>query len=72
METNQDKPISIEDLYPEYSSKEQKEAEKNIDDYLNLVWRIFNRVKSEDGLGELKAEREKDNLRKEWEKRSKI
>ena len=38
---------SIRDLYPDFSEKELAEAEDNLDRYLALVLRIFERVELE-------------------------
>jgi hypothetical protein len=38
---------SIAELYPQLSPEEQLEAEYNLRRYIKLVWRIFERVKSE-------------------------
>ena len=37
--------VTIEDLYPELSPEERKEAEYNLRAYLELVVRIFERVR---------------------------
>jgi len=42
------KRITINDLYPELSPEEQAEAQYNLKRYLNLVWRIYERVRRED------------------------
>jgi hypothetical protein len=47
-ESTEKKRISIADLYPELSPAEQAEAEYNLKRYLNLVWRIYERVRRED------------------------
>lgn len=38
---------TIRDLYPSFSDKEFVEAEENLEQYLALVLRIFERVESE-------------------------
>ncbi len=38
---------TIADLYPNLSEEEQREAEYNLRRYVRLVWRIFERVKSQ-------------------------
>jgi hypothetical protein len=38
---------TIAELYPSLSEEEQREAEYNLRRYIRLVWRIFERVKSE-------------------------
>jgi hypothetical protein len=40
---------SIRDLYPHFSDKELAEAEDNLERYLSLVLRIFERMESETG-----------------------
>lgn len=41
------KRLTIADLYPQLSQEEQQEAEYNFRRYIRLVWRIFERVRSE-------------------------
>jgi hypothetical protein len=53
-------------LYPDLSPEEQAEAEKNLKAYVGVVWKIYNRLKDEGKLGEVKN----SLLRHEWEKRS--
>lgn len=36
--------MTIKDLYPNLSDGELKEAEENLDRYLELVLRIYNRI----------------------------
>jgi hypothetical protein len=40
---------TIGDLYPELSPEEQEEAERNLRAYLELVVRIFERIRREPG-----------------------
>lgn len=40
---------TIEDLYPELSPEQLEEAERNLRAYLELVVRIFERVRKEPG-----------------------
>lgn len=40
-------PKTIENLYPQLSSKEKKEAEYNLKRYVALVWRIYQRLRRE-------------------------
>ncbi len=61
------KPPTIQDLYPDLSPEEQIEAEYNLKRYVNLCWRIYNRLKDGGKLDEIKSLQ----LRREWEKRSK-
>jgi hypothetical protein len=42
-----ERAITIADLYPELSEAEQKEARENLDRYLELVVRIYERATSE-------------------------
>jgi hypothetical protein len=39
--------LSIRDLYPHFSEKELAEAEDNLDRYLALMLRVFERVEFE-------------------------
>ena len=39
--------VDIENLYPNLDNDELKEAEKNLDRYLEIVIRIFDRLESE-------------------------
>jgi len=68
MVENSKKRITIQDLYPDFSPEEQAEAEANLKAYMNLVWRIYTRLKRE---GIYESEIEKLRLREEWEKRYK-
>lgn len=45
---NHKSPISIVDLFPEMTAEEQSTAEYVFKQYLDLVWRICERVSSED------------------------
>lgn len=47
------KEPSIRDLYPRLNDEELKEAEETLDAYLELVWRIFSRLKEEGRLDEI-------------------
>jgi hypothetical protein len=60
------KPMTIQDLYSDYSPEEQEEARIMWKNYVALVWRIYNRLKIEGKLEDVK----KSLLRHEWEKRS--
>jgi hypothetical protein len=53
---NNGKTPSIEDLYPDLSPEEEQEAKENLDQYINLVWRIYNRLKMEGKMGEVMEE----------------
>lgn len=44
MKHPQEPPLTIRDLYPHLSPEEQKEAEENLERYLELVLRIYNRI----------------------------
>jgi hypothetical protein len=55
--------ITIQDLYPDLTPEEQAEAERNLLAYLDVVRRIFERLKEEGRLDE-------DHLREEWKKGS--
>lgn len=39
---------TIEKVYPDYTPEELIEAEDTLRRYLNLVWRIYNRVRREE------------------------
>jgi len=62
------KKITIQDLYPNLSSQELGEAQENLRRYVNLVWRIYQRLKRE---GSLEAELANHRLKQDWEKRQK-
>ncbi len=55
--------INIQDLYPELSEAELKEAGENLRRYLKIVNSIYNSLSEEDRL--------KIAVRLEWEKRFK-
>jgi hypothetical protein len=38
---------TIKDLYPGLTDDQLKEAEENFDAYLQIVWRIFQRIRSD-------------------------
>ncbi len=38
-------PVTIQDLYPELSLEEQLEAERNLDRYIELMLRIYERIR---------------------------
>jgi hypothetical protein len=46
---DQDQPKSptIEELYPDFTAEEQAEAADTLKRYLNLVWRIYQRLRRE-------------------------
>jgi hypothetical protein len=43
---NEKSPITIHDLFPSMDEKQQKEAEENLTQYLDLVMRIFTRLET--------------------------
>src|SRR5437870_4657371 len=45
---DKDSPPSIHDLYPHLAESELKKAEDNLEQYLVLVLRIFERVESDE------------------------
>jgi len=45
---------TVRDLYPNLNEDQLKEAEETLDAYLELVWRIFCRLKEEGRLDEIK------------------
>ena len=44
---NNNESPTIEKLYPDFTPEEQAEAEYTFKRYLNLVWRIYQRVRRE-------------------------
>lgn len=42
-----DEPINLRDLFPELSEQELQGAEENLEAYLQVVLRIFNRIESD-------------------------
>jgi hypothetical protein len=44
---NQPKPPTFEQLYPDFTAEEQDEAGETVRRYVQLVWRIYQRLKSE-------------------------
>jgi hypothetical protein len=40
-------PITIKDLYPEFDDKQLAEAEANLERYVAIIWRIYERLKAE-------------------------
>lgn len=44
---NENAAPTIRNLYPQFSDQELREAEENLDRYLALVLRIFERLESE-------------------------
>ncbi len=51
----EDRDITIQDLYPDLSPKEQQEAEYRLLKYLAIVRRIWDRYEQEGKLDELIA-----------------
>lgn len=47
MDKNEGPIITIQDLYPNMDDAQQKEAEENLDQYLEVVLRIYERIKSD-------------------------
>lgn len=45
--SNQKENTAIEKLYPDFTPEEREEAEYTLKRYLNLVWRIYSRLKRE-------------------------
>jgi hypothetical protein len=41
------RPLTIRDLYPEFDDKQLEEAERNLRRYVQIVWRIYERLKAE-------------------------
>jgi hypothetical protein len=39
--------ITIRELYPDFTDKELKEAEANLKRYVQILWRIHERLKAE-------------------------
>lgn len=44
---NQNKNSAIDKLYPDFTPEEREEAEYTLKRYLDLVWRIYSRIKRE-------------------------
>jgi hypothetical protein len=59
------KLTAIEDLYPDFSPEEQREARENFDQYLSVVKRIYERLeregKLEEALKEIRKHRDEQN-----------
>ncbi len=53
--TKIEKELTIHDLYPDLSEEQRKTAEENIERYLEVVMRIYKRIKSENLEGHNKA-----------------
>lgn len=47
MKNNKEKPITIKDLYPNLSEEELVQAEQNLKRYVEIVSRIYSRLKAE-------------------------
>jgi hypothetical protein len=45
--SNSPKPRTIQELYPDFTREEQAEAEDTLRRYLDLVWRIYRRIRGE-------------------------
>jgi hypothetical protein len=63
---------TIEDLYPELSPEEQEEAERNLRAYLELVVRIFERIRRQPGGEEILRQLTEDEEVRTIEDRSNI
>jgi hypothetical protein len=50
------KSPSIEELYPDLSPEARQAAADNLHRYVDLVWRIYNRLKREGKLNEVMEE----------------
>ena len=46
-----DEPPTIRDLYPDYTEEQLQEAEENLERYIELVLRIYERRESEKSKG---------------------
>ena len=44
---NQKKPPTIDELYPDFTAEEQAAATDTLKRYVNLVWRIYQRLRRE-------------------------
>lgn len=62
---NKDQISTIADLYPDLTPEEQEEAVRNLEQYLDVVRQITNRLETEGRLDEIEELR----LRHEWMKR---
>jgi hypothetical protein len=47
---DEEKEITIQDLYPDLSPEEQEQAAENWREYIRIVWRIFERHEREGKL----------------------
>ncbi len=56
------------DLYPELLSEQREEAQYHLQQYLEVVYRIYEELEEQ---GILEEELLKEQLHQEWEKRSK-
>lgn len=63
---------TIEDLYPELSPEEQEEAERNLRAYLELVVRIFERIRQQPGGEAILRQLTEDEATRNLEDRSNI
>ncbi len=65
MNQKSQKPPTIEDLYPDLSPEEREEAKENLRRYLDLVRRIYERLKREgkldEALTEIRKHRDEQN-----------
>lgn len=63
-----DKPKNIRDLYPKLTEKQLEEAEENLEQYLEVVLRIYERIASDPAayaeLQKLLAEEERNKKSK--------
>lgn len=63
---NKDQAPTIADLYPDLTPEEQEEAAMNLQQYIDLVGRIYDRLEREERLDEIEAL----PLRHQWKKRN--
>ncbi len=63
MNQKSEKPIIIHDFYPDLSPEDRAEVQENLQEYVRIVWKIFNRLKAEGKLEDVM-------LRAQWEKRN--
>jgi hypothetical protein len=48
-------PLTIANLYPQLNEEQRKEAEENLERYLALMMRIYNRIQRSQGHQSLNA-----------------
>ena len=49
------RPITIRELYPEMNDAQLAEAERNLRRYVQIIWRIYERLKAEGQFDQVKG-----------------